>query len=67
MAIDLVLSGIVAFFLLVLACIFKKGDIRAGFKTVAGEIFLEAKEQTKPVQTQRREDDQKTVKAELKQ
>lgn len=67
MARNLVFSVIVAFFLLVLACIFKKGDIRAGFKTVAGEIFIEAKEQTKPVQTQQREDDQKTVKAELKQ
>lgn len=67
MAEILALSVIVAFFLLVLACIFKKGDFRAGFKTIAGELFIEAKEQCRPVQPKRREDDQKSITAEPKE
>ena len=67
MAIDLILSGMVAFFLLVLACIVKKGDVRAGFKTVAGEIFIEAKEKSTPVKPKRREDDQESITAEPKE
>jgi len=44
----LAFCAIVAFFLLVLACIFNKGDVRAGFKTLGSEVFIEAKERTKP-------------------
>ena len=67
MARNLIFWVIVAFFMRVLACIFEKGDVRAGFRMVGGEIFIEAKERTKPVQTQEPRDDQKTVRSGLKQ
>ncbi len=67
MAEILALSVIVSFLLLALACIFLKGDVRAGFKTIAGELFIEAKEQRRPVRPKRREDDQGSITAEPKE
>lgn len=60
-------SILVALFLIVFACIFEKGDLRARFKTVAVEVFIEAKEKSKPVQPKWREGDQKSITAESKE
>ena len=61
-----IFSVIVAFFLLALACIVEKGDVRAVFKTVAVEISIEAKGKSEPVQSKRR-DDQKSITAGAKE
>lgn len=58
---------LVAFLLVVLACIVEKGDLRAAFKTVEIEISFDVKEKREPTQPKRREDDQKSMTSEPKE